>query len=177
VRALLSAETPLSLTSYQSVISELGRRGHEVVIAIHEEREIGWRDRLLEEIAAPHVTVEAAVSPERDRWLELGTDLRSSVDLARAGFEPLKLVAIREQGMGTNTKLHLQFSSRFWRAQGANGDTFSDTGYQNTWEVTRAQAGKSGILVDYTGGTIGASFGSGTATTRAQQFLAKILQH
>ena len=100
--------------------------------------------------------------------------LRSSVDLAKAGFEPLKLVAIREQGMGTNSKLHVQFSSRFWRAQGANGDTFSDRGYQNTWEVTRAQGGKSGILVDYTGGKIGASFGSGTPESRAKQFLAQL---
>ena len=100
--------------------------------------------------------------------------LRSSVDLSKAGFEPLKLVAIREQGMGTNSKLHVQFSSRFWRGQGANGDTFSDTGYQNTWEVTRAQGGKSGILVDYTGGKIGASFGSGTPESRAKQFLAQL---
>ena len=100
--------------------------------------------------------------------------LRSSVDLSKAGFEPLKLVAIREQGMGTNSKLHVQFSSRFWRGQGSNGETFSDRGYQNTWEVTRAQAGKSGILVDYTGGTIGASFGSGTPESRAQQFLAQV---
>jgi monoamine oxidase len=100
--------------------------------------------------------------------------LRSSVDLSKAGFEPLKLTAIREQGMGTNSKLHLQFSSRFWRAQGSNGETFSDTGYQNTWEVTRAQAGKSGILVDYTGGRIGASFGSGTPESRAKQFLAQV---
>ena len=46
--------------------------------------------------------------------------------------------------MGTNSKLHVQFSSRFWRALGLNGETYSDTGYQNTWEVTRAQAGKSG---------------------------------
>ena len=88
--------------------------------------------------------------------------LRTSVDLSKAGFEPLKLIAIREQGMGTNSKLHVQFSSRFWRPLGSNGETFSDTGYQNTWEVTRAQPGKSGILVDYTGGKIGASFGSGT---------------
>jgi monoamine oxidase len=100
--------------------------------------------------------------------------LRSSVDLSQAGFEPLKLTAIREQGMGTNSKLHVQFTSRFWRAQGSNGDTFSDTGYQNTWEVTRAQPGKSGILVDYTGGTIGASFGSGTPESRATQFLAEV---
>ena len=53
--------------------------------------------------------------------------LRSSVDLSKAGFEPLKLIAIREQGMGTNSKLHVQFSSRFWRAQGSNGETFADT--------------------------------------------------
>ena len=100
--------------------------------------------------------------------------LRSSVDISKASSEPLKLVAINEQGMGTNSKLHVQFSSRFWRAQGVNGDTFSDTGYQNTWEVTRAQGGTSGILVDYTGGTIGASFGSGTPESRAKQFLAQI---
>src|SRR6185437_13177782 len=81
LRVLFSAETPLSLTSYQSVIRELDRRGHDVVVAIHEEREIGWRDRLLEEVAAPHVAVEAAVSPRQDRWLELGADLRSSIDL------------------------------------------------------------------------------------------------
>lgn len=100
--------------------------------------------------------------------------MRSSVDLAKAGFEPLKLTAIREQGMGTNSKLHLQFSSRFWEAQGSNGDTFSDTGYQNTWDVTRAQPGKSGILVDYTGGKIGASFGAGTPESRAKQFLGQL---
>jgi monoamine oxidase len=100
--------------------------------------------------------------------------LRSSVDISKAGFEALKLVAIREQGMGTNSKLHVQFSSRFWRSQGSNGETFSDRGYQNTWEVTRAQPGKSGILVDYTGGKIGASFGSGTPESRAKQFLGQV---
>jgi monoamine oxidase len=100
--------------------------------------------------------------------------LRSSVDWSQAGFDPLKATAIREQGMGTNSKLHVQFGSRFWRAHGCNGDTFSDTGYQNTWEVTRAQPGTSGILVDYTGGKIGASFGSGTPSSRAKQFLAQL---
>jgi monoamine oxidase len=100
--------------------------------------------------------------------------LRSSVDISKAGFEPLKLTAIREQGMGTNSKLHVQFTNRFWRAHGSNGETFSDRGYQNTWEVTRAQAGKSGILVDYTGGKIGAGFGSGTPESRAKLFLAQV---
>ena len=100
--------------------------------------------------------------------------LRRSVDVSAAGFSDRKLLAIRELGMGTNSKLHLQFRSRPWNALGCNGDTLADTGYQNTWEVTRAQSGASGILVDYTGGTIGASFGTGTPTQRAQKFLTQI---
>jgi monoamine oxidase len=100
--------------------------------------------------------------------------MRSSVNFSKAGWEPLKETAIREQGMGTNSKLHLQFSSRVWRPQGFNGETYSDRGYQNTWEVTRAQPGASGILVNYTGGKVGASFGSGTLESRAQQFLGQV---
>src|SRR5215212_11908545 len=100
--------------------------------------------------------------------------LRSSVDFSKAGFSPRKVTAIRQQGMGTNSKLHVQFTSRHWESLGSNGDTFSDTGYQNTWDVTRAQSGTSGILVDYTGGKIGASFGSGTAASRAKQFLGQL---
>jgi monoamine oxidase len=100
--------------------------------------------------------------------------MRSSVDWSKAGFSPVKARAINELGMGTNSKLHVQFSDRHWYGLDNNGNTYADTGYQNTWEVTRAQAGKSGILVDYTGGTIGASFGSGTPTSRAQQFLSQI---
>jgi monoamine oxidase len=100
--------------------------------------------------------------------------LRSSVDYSQAGFEPLKVTAIEELGMGTNSKLHVQFSKRYWYDLDNNGNTYADTGYQDTWEVTRAQPGSSGILVDYTGGKIGASFGSGTPTTRAKQFLQQL---
>lgn len=100
--------------------------------------------------------------------------LRSSVDWSKAGWSARKAWAINEQGMGTNSELQLQFTDRVWRAQGCNGDTFADTGYQASWEVTRGQPGRSGILVDYTGGDIGNSFGSGTLNTRAQQFLKQI---
>jgi monoamine oxidase len=100
--------------------------------------------------------------------------LRHSVDLSRAGFSDRKLVAIEEQGMGTNSKLHVQFTSRHWKTLDSNGETYSDLGYQSTWDVSRTQPGTSGILVDYTGGDIGASFGSGTPATRAQQFLSQI---
>ena len=100
--------------------------------------------------------------------------LRSSVDYKSAGFKALKQTAIKELGMGTNSKLHLQFSDRHWNQLGCNGETFADTGYQNTWEVTRAQPGTQGILVDYTGGKVGASFGTGTLQDRARQFLGQL---
>lgn len=106
--------------------------------------------------------------------LALPFSLLKSVNYSRANFGALKETAIEDLPMGTNSKLHVQFSDRHWTSLGSNGDTFADTGYQNTWEVTRAQAGKAGILVDYTGGTIGESFGSGTADARALQFLAQL---
>jgi monoamine oxidase len=96
--------------------------------------------------------------------------LRKSIDFSRAGFEPLKVTAIRELGMGTNTKLHVQYRERFWNPAGSNGETFADTGYQNSWEVTRAQPGVEGILVEYTGGEIGSGVGKGTPTLQAQRF-------
>jgi monoamine oxidase len=100
--------------------------------------------------------------------------LRASVDYRNAGFKALKQTAIKELGMGTNSKLHVQFTSRPWNLLGCNGETFADTGYQNTWEVSRTQPGASGILVDYTGGKVGASFGTGTPQDRARQFLAQL---
>jgi monoamine oxidase len=106
--------------------------------------------------------------------LALPFSLLRQVSYSKAGFEPLKVTAIRELPMGTNSKLHVRFQDRYWYTLGNNGNTFADTGYQNTWEVTRAQPGQKGILVDYTGGNVGASFGSGTPSSRAQEFLTQI---
>jgi monoamine oxidase len=106
--------------------------------------------------------------------LALPFSLLKSVDYSAANFGTLKHTAIQALPMGTNSKLHVQFSDRHWTTLGNNGDTTADTGYQNTWDVTRAQPGKAGILVDYTGGNIGASFGSGTPDGRALEFLAQL---
>jgi monoamine oxidase len=106
--------------------------------------------------------------------LALPFSILRMLDYAKAGFSPLKATAIEELGMGTNSKLHLQFKDRHWVSLGSNGETYADTGYQNTWEVTRAQPGPQGILVDYTGGKVGASFGTGTPAERAAQFLAQL---
>jgi len=80
-----------------------------------------------------------------------------TLDYARAGFDARKDHAIRELGAGKSGKLQLQFRDRRWNERGAwpgisNGNSYTDTGYQNAWDVTRGQPGRSGILVDYTGG-------------------------
>ena len=88
----------------------------------------------------------------------LRTILTSDAAYRNAGFDSLKQTAITQLGYGKNAKLQLQFDTRYWNTSGpwgiGNGATYSDTGYQNTWEVTRAQDGTTGILVDYTGGGV-----------------------
>jgi monoamine oxidase len=87
-----------------------------------------------------------------------------TLNYRRAGFDDRKRKAIEELGRGHNGKLQLQFTSRSWNGTGpwpgiSNGSTYADTGYQNTWDVSRGQPGTSGILVDYTGGNVTDSYG------------------
>jgi len=51
----------------------------------------------------------------------------------------------------------------------SNGDSYSDLGYQNTWDVTRAQAGTTGIMVNYSGATWPAAFAPSTPYSNATQ--------
>jgi len=83
----------------------------------------------------------------------------ADVDLHRAGFDAQKRKAIAELGRGHNGKLNLQFERRRWLERGpwpgaATGTTYADTGYQASWEVSRAQPGQPGILVLYSGGGV-----------------------
>lgn len=102
------------------------------------------------------------------------TILRSSVDYSQAGLQPLKVTAVQELGMGTATKMHVQFRNRYWNTLGCNGTTWSDLGYVSTIEASRAQPGISGILENFTGGNIGAGMNIGTPKERAQQFLKQL---
>jgi len=108
--------------------------------------------------------------------LALPFSILRQLDLSRAGFDAVKRKAIAELPMGTNSKLHVRFDRRIWREQGCNGETYADLGYQNTWEVTRAQPGTPGILVNYTGGTVGASYSpaAGSPQQHAARFLRQI---
>jgi monoamine oxidase len=94
--------------------------------------------------------------------LALPFSILRNLDYQQAGFGPTKITAIEHLGYGSNAKLQLQFNTRMWTQPGpwglGNGASYADTGYQLTWDVTRAQNGATGILVDYTGGDIAAQF-------------------
>jgi monoamine oxidase len=103
-------------------------------------------------------------------------------DYTAAGFNALKQTAITQLGYGKNSKLHLQFDTRYWSQSGhpwgiTTGTSFADTGYQNSWDVTRAQNGATGILVDYTGGGVPLSSFNGNPNdpTVAKQFAQTFL--
>jgi monoamine oxidase len=112
-----------------------------------------------------------------------------TLNYMKAGFDDLKKTAITKLGAGRNAKLQLQFTDRLWNTDGpwpgiSNGAAYSDTGFQNTWDVTRGQAGSTGILVDYTGGNVAGSltapapYTSATTNsgllTQAQRFLSQL---
>ena len=73
---------------------------------------------------------------------------------------PVKRKAIAEIGYGTNAKLMVGFSERTWRTTGkSNGSVLTDLPFQLTWESTRLQPGKAGILVAFGGGKHGLEHG------------------
>jgi monoamine oxidase len=92
--------------------------------------------------------------------------LDPSLDLS-----PAKQRAIRELGYGTNAKLMAGFSRRVWRALGSNGSSMTDLPYQISWETSRLQPGRHGILTNFTGGRQGEELGKGTAAEQAAAFV------
>jgi monoamine oxidase len=119
------------------------------------EQGASWRD-----VTADYVVLALPFAVLRD------------VDFSEAGFDALKRRAIREQGRGNNGKLQLQFDRRIWADRGpwpgvGNGSSYADTGYQASWEASRAQPGRAGVLVAYSGGSVTDGFTSDKAFATA----------
>ena len=95
------------------------------------------------------------------------------LDIGAAGFDELKQKAINELGAGRNSKLLLQFDSRYWNGNGpwgiSNGSAYADTGFMNSWDSSRGQPGNSGLVVNYTGGATAALFSTITPYSNATQ--------
>jgi monoamine oxidase len=110
------------------------------------------------EVDADHVVLAIPFTLLRD--VELSVEL-----------PPQKRRAIRELGYGTNAKLMAGFSSRPWRAQGSNGEVFTDLPFQCTWESSRLQPGASGVIANFTGGRHGIELGSGSVAEQLAAFV------
>jgi monoamine oxidase len=110
-------------------------------------------------------------------------DVKLDLDLP-----PVKRRAIRELGYGTNAKLMVGFAERVWRAAGSmalmgsasmgstgsNGSVLTDQPFQLCWETSRLQAGRHGILTNFTGGRHGEELGQGTEKDQADRFAADL---
>jgi monoamine oxidase len=89
------------------------------------------------------------------------TRLRQVKGLESLELGEEKLKTIRELGYGTNAKVLTGTTSRVWRTDASglpapsNGTFFTDLGFQNIWESSRAQPGDGGLLTNYLGGKAG----------------------
>src|SRR5262245_20878275 len=89
------------------------------------------------------------------------TKLRDAKGLNRLKLAPEKLKCIRELGRGTSAKVISGTTSRVWRSPDSglpalsNGAFYSDLGFQDIWEDSRAQPGEAGILTNFLGGKAG----------------------
>ena len=102
------------------------------------------------------------------------------IDTSRAQFDARKRAAIDELGYGDHSKLIVQFDERFWHAPGAwpgssTGDITYDGPFVQTWEATRGQPGRDGLIVDFAAARGSAALAtpspyttSATATTAAR---------
>jgi len=81
------------------------------------------------------------------------------VELRGIELPPPQLLAIREEPLGTNAKIQLQFSRRVWNADHWTGNMYTDGIVQGGWETTVDQPGEPGILIALPGGDPGADLG------------------
>lgn len=87
----------------------------------------------------------------------------------------VKRAAIRDLGYGTNAKLMVGFEERVWRTEyRRNGSVVTDLPFQLTWETSRKQPGRSGVLTNFTGGRHGVEVGGGTAAQWAGRLAAEL---
>jgi len=86
------------------------------------------------------------------------TKLRD-VELSGIELPPRQLRAIREEPMGANAKIGMQFSSRVWNTDHWTGNMYTDGVVQGGWETTVDQPGTPGILIALPGGEVGAVLG------------------
>ncbi len=81
-----------------------------------------------------------------------------SVETRRAGFSDRKRRAIDELDLGSNAKIHLQFSSPYWFRERYSGSTYANELYQGSWDTSIGQRGETATLVCFPGGEQGSRY-------------------
>lgn len=100
-------------------------------------------------------------------------------DLTKAGFSAVKMRSINQFDLGSNSKIHVQFTSKPWAAQGYGGATYTNvTGFQCAWDDTVNQPTAKGVICDFPGGSqtnawTGAAFGTAPAA-QVSDFLGQL---
>jgi len=103
-------------------------------------------------------TRTGAVTEYADRVvLAMSFMVLRGLDFSGAGFDSRKTRAINELGYGIHSKLHVQFDGRPWTHKGpwpdpADGQIWTDLGFQCSVDYTLGQGGKSGIVEFFTTG-------------------------
>lgn len=93
----------------------------------------------------------------------------------RLPLPPAQAEAVQRLRYGSNAKLMIGFSERLWRTRhDSAAASFSDLPYQTSWETTRLQPGKGGVLVNFVGGRHGLAIGAGTASEQAAKAVADL---
>ncbi|MEH2326779.1 MAG: NAD(P)/FAD-dependent oxidoreductase [Nostoc sp.] len=93
----------------------------------------------------------------------------------KVNLPAIKQKAIAELGYGTNAKLITAYQQKLWRTKyNSTAATFTDTGFQNTWEPSRYQKSPKGLITDFTGGEHGLSLGKGSAESQAKILLPQL---
>jgi monoamine oxidase len=172
-------QLPETIASYlQSTgLTTIARGARMNTIALGRDGTVAlWFDGSSTPVVADHVILCTSFSVLR------------GLDWSGAQFDQRKQQAITQLGSGRNSKLQLQFDTRYWNQTGpwglSNGDVYTDLGFQNTWDAARAQPGRNGMLVNYTGGNVAGSLKpqtpysnaatSSQVTTYAKAFLKQL---
>jgi monoamine oxidase len=104
----------------------------------------GWGTR---DVKADHVVLALPFTKLRD------------VELTGIELPPRQLRAIREEPLGSDSKIQLQFSRRVWNADHWTANMYTDDIVQGGWETTIDQPEPYGILIALPGGYTGADIG------------------
>ncbi len=90
------------------------------------------------------------------------------VDYRGAGISPLMDTAIRQLGMGQNSKLNVQFRRAIWQPR-SSGESISDLLLGATWPGQVGQPGPEAIMVVFNGTPFSTSYGNAPAHAKASK--------